>query len=175
MENVRLLTTVYLVTDGRPVGEYFCPVARTHGRTTGIHNLSGFMSENEGKLHERNCRNWRKDELYFFSWYFVSLHCRSDRYVVAASDAKSLCRRSRKTSTDGLSARSRNYYGIHAKNQFIHCVNGVGSKTAKIIKNVILPTVTSPDVNVMLSNITFLMIFAVFDPTPLTQWINCSF
>jgi len=58
---------------------------------------------------------------------------------------------------------------IHAKNQFIHCVNGVGSKTAKIIKNVILPTVTSPDVNVMLSNITFLMIFAVFDPTPLTQ------
>jgi len=74
-----------------------------------------------------------------------------------------------------LSARSRNYYGIYAKNQFIHCVNGVGSKTAKIIKNVILPTVTSPDVNVMLSNITFLMIFAVFDPTPLTQWINCSF
>jgi len=24
-------------------------------------------------------------------------------------------------------------------------------------------------------NITFLMIFAVFDPSPLTLWINCSF
>jgi len=27
----------------------------------------------------------------------------------------------------------------------------------------------------MLSNMTFLMIFAVFDPSPLTLWINCSF
>jgi len=27
----------------------------------------------------------------------------------------------------------------------------------------------------MLSNMTFLMIFAVFDPPPLTLWINCSF
>jgi len=27
----------------------------------------------------------------------------------------------------------------------------------------------------MLSNITFLMIFAVFDPSPLTLWINFSF
>ena len=31
------------------------------------------------------------------------------------------------------------------------------------------------NVNVMLSNMTFLMIFAVFDPSPLTLWINCSF
>jgi len=28
---------------------------------------------------------------------------------------------------------------------------------------------------VMVGNITFLMIFAVFDPSPLTLWINCSF
>jgi len=28
---------------------------------------------------------------------------------------------------------------------------------------------------VMVGNITFLMIFAVFDPSPLTVWINCSF
>jgi len=27
----------------------------------------------------------------------------------------------------------------------------------------------------MLSNMTFLMIFAVFDVSPLTLWINCSF
>ena len=31
------------------------------------------------------------------------------------------------------------------------------------------------NVNVMLSNMTFLMIFAGFDPSPLTLWINCSF
>jgi len=30
-------------------------------------------------------------------------------------------------------------------------------------------------VNVMLSNITFFMIFAVFDLSPLTVWINCCF
>jgi len=41
-------------------------------------------------------------------------------------------------------------------------------------------TVTSPgcdgDVicDMMLSNMTFLMIFAVFDQSPLTLWINCS-
>jgi len=28
---------------------------------------------------------------------------------------------------------------------------------------------------VMVGNITFLMIFAVFDPSPLTLWINGSF
>ena len=27
----------------------------------------------------------------------------------------------------------------------------------------------------MVGNITLLMIFAVFDPSPLTLWINCSF
>jgi len=27
----------------------------------------------------------------------------------------------------------------------------------------------------MVGNITFLMIFAVFDPSPLTLWINCTF
>ena len=29
--------------------------------------------------------------------------------------------------------------------------------------------------DVMVGNITFLMIFAAFDPSPLTLWINCSF
>jgi len=29
--------------------------------------------------------------------------------------------------------------------------------------------------NVMVGNITFLMVFAVFDPSPLTLWIHCSF
>jgi len=27
----------------------------------------------------------------------------------------------------------------------------------------------------VVGNMTFLMIFAVFDPSPLTLWINCSF
>jgi len=27
----------------------------------------------------------------------------------------------------------------------------------------------------MVGNIIFLMMFAVFDPSPLTQWINCYF
>ena len=31
------------------------------------------------------------------------------------------------------------------------------------------------NVNVMLSNMTVLMIFAVFDPSPLTLWINLQF
>ena len=32
------------------------------------------------------------------------------------------------------------------------------------------------NVNMMLSNIAFLMFFfAVFDPSPLTRWIDCSF
>jgi len=31
------------------------------------------------------------------------------------------------------------------KLQFIHCVNGDGSKPQKIIKNVILPSITSPE------------------------------
>ena len=61
------------------------------------------------------------------------------------------------------------------KLQFIHSFKGDGSKTAKIIKKVILPTSHCLNVNVMLSNMTFLMIFAVFDPMPLTLWINCSF
>jgi len=56
----------------------------------------------------------------------------------------------------------------------MHSVNGDGSKTAKIIKKVILLSITLT-FNVMVGNITFLMIFAVVDPSPLTLWINCSF
>jgi len=47
-------------------------------------------------------------------------------------------------------------------------VNGDKSKTAKIIKGDIThPPSHRPSVNVMLSNITFLWFFAVFDPSPL--------
>jgi len=35
--------------------------------------------------------------------------------------------------------------------------------------------INSMNVNVMPSNMTFLMIFAVFDPSPLILWIKCSF
>jgi len=50
--------------------------------------------------------------------------------------------------------------------QFIHRVNGDGSKTAKMIKKMIFT---------MLSNMTFLMIFVVFDPSPLTQFLVLIF
>jgi len=65
--------------------------------------------------------------------------------------------------TQGWGNRDKYY-----KLAFIYRVNGDGSKTAEIIKKVILPTSHCLNVNVMLSNMTFLMIFAVFDPSPLT-------
>jgi len=43
----------------------------------------------------------------------------------------------------------------------------------QVMKKVILPPSHCLDVNMMLSNITFLMILAIFDLLPLTQWINC--
>ena len=54
-------------------------------------------------------------------------------------------------------------------------VKGDQSKNAKIIKKVNNPPSLHLNFNVMPSNITFLMIFAGFDPSPLIQWINCIF
>jgi len=48
-------------------------------------------------------------------------------------------------------------------------------KPQKSLKRSYYPLSNRLNVNVMLSNITFLMIFAVFDPLPFTLWINCSF
>jgi len=53
--------------------------------------------------------------------------------------------------------------------------NGDRSKTAKIIKRCYYSPTHRLNINVMLIIITVLMIFAVFDPSPLTLWINCSF
>jgi len=56
----------------------------------------------------------------------------------------------------------------------MHTVNGDGSKTAKIIKSTI--NHTNIDIQAMLVwLIVPFMIFAVFDPLPLTVCINCSF
>ena len=44
-----------------------------------------------------------------------------------------------------VTARSLYTSLILKKLKFIHCVNGDGSKPAKIIKKVILPTVTLPE------------------------------
>ena len=53
-------------------------------------------------------------------------------------------------------------------------VNNGRSKTAKLIKKMILPTITSPECQRMLSFINFLMIFTVCDLSPLTSCINCN-
>ena len=45
--------------------------------------------------------------------------------------------------------------GLKKKQQFIYSVNGDESKTARIIKTILFTSITSPNVNVMLSNITF--------------------
>jgi len=60
------------------------------------------------------------------------------------------------------------------KLQFILTVNGGGSKTAKIIKG------TINDINIDIQAmlvwlIVPFMIFAVFDPSPLTVCMKCSF
>jgi len=63
-------------------------------------------------------------------------------------------------------------------------INFTNAFTSKLNDNVLTATDQKGDyyppshclnVNVMLSNMTSLMIFAVFDPSPLTLWINCSF
>jgi len=48
-------------------------------------------------------------------------------------------------------------------------------KPQKSLKMSYYPPSHRLNVNVMLSNMTFLMIFAVFDLSSLTLWINCSF
>ena len=56
----------------------------------------------------------------------------------------------------------------------MHTVNGDGSKTAKIIKGNV--NHTNIDIQAMFVWLTLpFMIFAVFDPSPLTVCINCSF
>ena len=56
----------------------------------------------------------------------------------------------------------------------MHTVNGDGSETAKTIKGTI--NHTNIDIQAMLVWLMVpFMIFAVFDPSPLTVCINCSF
>jgi len=60
------------------------------------------------------------------------------------------------------------------KLQFIHTVNGDGSETANTKEGTI--NHTNIDIQAMLVwLIVLFMIFAVFDPSPLTMCINCSF
>jgi len=48
-------------------------------------------------------------------------------------------------------------------------------KPQKSLKKVTLPTITSPKFQRDAEQYDLLMIFAVFDPSPLTLWINCIF
>jgi len=50
------------------------------------------------------------------------------------------------------------------------CINSDGSKTAKLY-----PLSHRLNVNVMLNNMTFLMIFAGIDPVAVTLWKICCF
>jgi len=54
-------------------------------------------------------------------------------------------------------------------------LKATNQKTQKSLKRWYNPPSLHLNVNVMPSNITFLMIFAGFDPSPLIQWINCIF
>ena len=60
------------------------------------------------------------------------------------------------------------------KLQFIHTVNGTGKKTAIIIKGTINHTNIDTQAMLVWLIVSF-MIFAVFNPSPLTVCINCSF
>ena len=65
---------------------------------------------------------------------------------------------------------------INTKNCSLSTVlTATDQKPQKSLKSWYYPPSHCLNVNVMLSNMTFLMIFAVFDPSPLTLWINCSF
>jgi len=65
---------------------------------------------------------------------------------------------------------------INAKNCSLSIVlTATDQKPQKSLKRWYYPPSHCLNVNVMPSNMTFLMIFAVFDPSPLTLWINCSF
>ena len=65
---------------------------------------------------------------------------------------------------------------INTKNCCLSIVlTATDQKLQKSLKRWYYPPSHCLNVNVMLSNMTFLMIFTVFDPSPLTLWINCSF
>ena len=65
---------------------------------------------------------------------------------------------------------------INIKNCSLSIVlTATDQKPQKSLKRWYFPPSHCLNVSVMLSNMTFLMIFAVFDPLPLTLWINCSF
>ena len=65
---------------------------------------------------------------------------------------------------------------INTKNCSLSLVlTATDQKPQKSLKRLYYPPSHCLNVNVMLSNMTFLMIFAVFDPSLLTQWINCIF
>jgi len=62
---------------------------------------------------------------------------------------------------------------INTKNCTFSIVLMARNQKPQVMKKMILPPSHCLYVNMMLSNITFLMILAVFDLLPLTQWINC--
>ena len=65
---------------------------------------------------------------------------------------------------------------INTKNCSLSIVlTATDQKPQKSLKRWYYPPSHCLNVNMMLSNMTFLMIFAVFDRSPLTLWINCSF
>ena len=65
---------------------------------------------------------------------------------------------------------------INTKNCSLSTVlTATHQKPQKSLKRWYYPPSHCLNVNVMLSNMTFLMILAVFDVSPLTLWINCSF
>jgi len=67
-------------------------------------------------------------------------------------------------------------YNINTKNCSLSIVlTATDQKPQKSLKTWYYPPSHCLNVNVVLSNMTFLMIFAVFDPSPLTLWIYCSF
>ena len=72
--------------------------------------------------------------------------------------------------------RAQDIPKINTKNCSLSIVlTATDQKPQKSLKRWYYPPSHCLNVNVMLSNMTFLMIFAVFDPSPLTLWINCSF
>jgi len=65
---------------------------------------------------------------------------------------------------------------INTKNCSLSIVlTATDQKPQKSLKRWYYPPSHCLNVNMMLSNMTFLLIFAVFDQSPLTRWINCSF
>ena len=65
---------------------------------------------------------------------------------------------------------------INTKNCSLSIVlTATDQQPQKSLKRWYYPPSHCLNVNVMPSNMTFLMIFAVFDPSPLKLWINCSF